>query len=222
MGTLRVTIGRRQEQAEREAVLTVRCGRLQIQAPRRKGVSSPPQTLWVVLATETAPPAGVTPVEWVLLTTMPVETEAMAEAVVGYYARRWLIERLHYTLKSGFQVERLQMDAVQPLQHALAVYYVAAWRLMYLTHLARTEPEQAASTVLAPVELQVLTQATGKPVATLRQAVRVIAQLGGYEEYRGGPEPGVKVLWRGYRRLQDLVDGWDLALAALQATRAEI
>ncbi|MGH2615082.1 MAG: IS4 family transposase, partial [Thermomicrobiales bacterium] len=45
----------------------------------------------------------------------------------------------------------------------------------------------------------------------LGQAVRWIARLGGFLARRGDGEPGVKVLWRGLRRLEDLTLGWHLA-----------
>jgi hypothetical protein len=219
---LLVRIGRQAGQPEREAHLTVRCTPLLVQPPKRIGMPPAGPQMWVILVTETAPPAGVAPVEWVLLTTLPVPDGETACEMVRHYARRWTIERLHYTLKTGLRVERLQHDTVTALMHALALYYVVAWRLMYLTHLARTDPERPAAGLLAPDELAVLTQVTAQPVTTVRQAVRAIAQLGGFEDYRRAPEPGVKVVWQGLRRLAAMTEGWRLAHAAICPTYHEI
>jgi hypothetical protein len=218
VGTLTVCIARRPGQPARDATLTVRLREMEIQPPQRKGVARVPQRVWVVQAREEDPPAGVEAVEWVLISTMPVLTSMQAVQMVRYYSRRWSIERFHFTLKSGCQVEKLQIDDVTSLQHALAVYYVVAWRLQHLTYLARIEPETPAQEVLAAEELAVLSQAESRAIGTVQEAVRAIAKLGGYTPYRNAPEPGVKVLWVGLRRLEAMVEGWRLARPAMIAS----
>ena len=47
---------------------------------------------------------------------------------------------------------------------------------------------------------------------TIREAVRWIAQLGGFLARKGDGEPGPITLWRGWRRLFDLTEGWNLAI----------
>jgi hypothetical protein len=217
-GTLAVRIGRRPGQPEREATVTVRWREMAIQAPQRKGVARQEQRVWVVQAREEQPPQGVEAVEWVLIVTRPVLTSAQACQMVRYYSRRWGIERFHFTLKSGCQVEKLQIDDVTSLEHALAVYYVVAWRLQHLTHLARLEPERPASEVLEAEELAVLSQAERRSIDTIQEAVRAIAKLGGWTPSRQAPEPGVKVLWLGVRRLEAMVEGWRLARRAMIAS----
>jgi hypothetical protein len=170
--------------------------------------------LWVVRATEIAPPAGCKPSEWILLTTLPSDTLATARRCVQYYALRWRVERFHYTLKQGCTVERLQFADAHPLKNALALYSIVAWRLLWLTYTARDQPQTPATEVLPALELQVLEQATQTPAATAREAIRAIAQLGGFPTNPSAKEPGVKVLWRGLRRLEAMVEGW---LPALQA-----
>jgi hypothetical protein len=208
-------LGRKTRQPAREARLEVRATALMVRPPARRGVPQVPQRLWVVQARESEPPEGEEAVEWVLLTTMELPDAKTACQAVGYYALRWGIERLHFTVKSGCQAERLQFDDATSIQHALALYFVVAWRLLYLTHLARTEPERPAHDLLATEELAVLTQAEGKPVTTAQAAVRAVAKLGGHETYRNAPEPGVKRLWLGLRRLEAMVEGWRLARAML-------
>lgn len=215
VATITVHIARRPGQREREATLTVRLQEMAIQAPKRKGVAREEQRVWVVQAREEAPPEGVEAVEWVLISTLPVLTSAQACQMVRYYNRRWSIERFHFTLKSGCQVEKLQIDDVTSLEHALVVYYVVAWRLQHLTYLARLEPETPAEEALAAEEVAVLSQAEGRPIRTIQEAVRAIAKLGGYTPYRRAPEPGVKVLWLGWRRLEAMLEGWRLARRAM-------
>ena len=126
-----------------------------------------------------------------------------------------MIERWHFTLKSGCQVERLQFDDARSLQHGLALYGVVAWRLLWLTHLARTDPEQPTTLVLNAIEQHVLERAVRRPVATVREAVRAIAQLGGFAGSPSLGEPGVKSLWMGWRHLEALIEGYYLAFQPL-------
>jgi hypothetical protein len=220
-GTVEVRIPRQSARPQvaphlaRTAQLTVRVRPLIVQPPCRKGVRGGPQTLWVVQAVEAAPPPGVTPVSWVLLTSLPVLDLAAAQQILTYYKRRWQIERLHYTVKSGCGAEQLHWDRATTLQNAVALYFVVAWRLLYLTHVAREAPGTPAATLLNPVEQQVLAQRCGRPVTNAREVVRAVAQLGGWEAYRKAPPPGVKVIWLGLRQLQALVEGWELAMALM-------
>ena len=39
--------------------------------------------------------------QWVLLSDLKVDSLADAILIAQYYARRWMVERLHYTIKSG-------------------------------------------------------------------------------------------------------------------------
>lgn len=221
LGTVTVRVPRQsarprvEKREEREAHLTVRVLALEIQPPRRKGVTRQPQLVWVVLAQEEQPPAQGQRVSWTLITTLPVPNFATACRVLTYYSRRWQSERLHYTLKSGCGAEKLQLDSAPKLQHAVALYFVVAWRLLYLTHLAREVPDTPASTVLTEVERKLLERKLQQPVHTVAVAVRGLARLAGKEEYRGAGPPGVKTLWLGLRQLQAMVEGWELALSLM-------
>jgi hypothetical protein len=204
--------GGRPARPAREARLEVRLTEVRVQRPRQGCQAAPAEIpAWVVCATEVEPPAGEKPVHWVLLGTMPVETLDEACRMLGYYARRWVIERLHYTLKSGLGAERLQIDDAVSLSHALALYYVVAWRLLHLTYTAREDPDGPAAEILDEDAVAVLIAATGRRVETARDAVTEIARLGGYQPYRSAPPPGVKVLWQGQIRLESMVIGWRLA-----------
>jgi hypothetical protein len=220
VGRMAVRVPRQPGQPERVAQLELRGTEAQVQPPlhRKAGEAKTPQAVRIVCATEVAPPAGETPIQWILVTTLPGATEAEACRVVGYYACRWVIERWHYTLKSGCRVERLQIDDAASLKNALAVYGVVAWRLLWLTQLARVEPEQPAEAVVGAEERAVLEQASGRRVETVREAVRAIARLGGFAGSPSEGEPGVKSLWLGVRRLDAMVEGWRLALRSLPAT----
>jgi len=150
-----------------------------------------------------------------LLTTLPVEDLAAAETVVRYYTYRWRIERYHYVLKRGCHIEDLPLETFDRWDRALAGDRIVAWRLLWLTYLAREQPEAPCPTVLRPAEWAAWDAAHPRrrdpPPAPgdLRTAVRGIAQRGGFLGRRGDGEPGVKTLWRGDRRLEDLTVLWE-------------
>lgn len=207
-------------QKARTARVAVRVAQVALPAvpPTRRREGQGAVALWVVEVREVDPPAGVEPLHWLLLTTLAVRSFADAVERLEQYALRWTVERLHYTLKSGLRAERLQIDDAHTLAHCLATYYLVAWRLLHVTHLAREAPEAPATTVFTPVELRVLEATSGRKVETLALAVREVAKLGGYEHYRNKPlPPGVKVMWWGLQRLDAMVHGWEAALQSLHA-----
>ena len=197
----------------RRALMTVQLQAVTVLAPTSKGHPvTTPQSVMVVRAEEQTPPEGEEALCWTLLTTLPIATFEEAQKLIFFYTCRWLIERLHYTLKSGLQIERLQMAEKKTLSHAAVIYYIVAWRLLYLTYMARQEPDASATQAFEPLELEVLESKAGKSVETIAKAVHAIARLGGYRASKNQPEPGVKVLWIGLRRLDAMVEGWTLAL----------
>ena len=220
VATLQVTIPRQAGKPSREAVLTVRETAVRIAPP---GCQRPAGVAYrVIRAAEETPEEGVKePVEWVLLTTLDKDLEPSAGRVIEYYTKRWVIEEWHFTLKSGQQVERLQVEGLEPLKKAVALLGVAAWQVQYLTKLARQDPERPAEEVLSPDELAVLRAVAPKPVETVWSAVCEIARLVGYQPYRNAPPPGVKRMWQGLLRLHAMLDGWHLARGLSPGGRCE-
>lgn len=132
---------------------------------------------------------------WCLLTSLPIEHADDVRRIVRFYALRWRIERLHFTLKSGaLNVEKLQFDDVHTLVNALAFYSVVAWQLLGLTYALRQDPEQPAETMFEPEDLTLLHQLSAKPVDSLRQATLALTKLVGFAPSKKQPWPGVKVL----------------------------
>jgi hypothetical protein len=185
--------------------------------PRPASAARP--TLQLVVVEECEPPAGVKPLRWLLWTTLPVPTWDEALAVVQIYEKRWLIERYHFVLKSGCGIEELQLEAAERLERALAVCCIVAWRLLWLTYTARKTPAVPCTEILARHEWEALVcTVQGRVVVpveppSVREAVRMIAQLGGFLARTGDGEPGVKTIWRGLIRLDDIAATWLLARA---------
>ena len=220
-GSRTVTIPGNGSRAARTATVQIGWTTLQI-APTQdypRPASAPRPTLQLVVVEECEPPAGVKPLRWLLWTTLPVTNWEEAVAVVEAYRTRWLIERYHFVLKSGCGIEQLQLETAERLERALAVCCIVAWRLLWLTYQARATPDVACTEVFASHEWQALVctvEGTPLPPAappSLREAVRMVAQLGGFLARKGDGEPGVKTIWRGLVRLNDIAATWLLARA---------
>lgn len=208
---------RHPERDPRMAEVELRYGTVTLQRPARATCERLTIPLQVVEVIEPTPPEGEEAVHWLLLTSWPLEQVADAQQIVTWYTYRWLIERLHYVLKSGCKLEERQLREAPRLERLLAVFSAVAWRLLWLTYQARVTPDAPCTTALTDPEwhaLYAFIQRSPQPpptVPTLHQAVRWIAQLGGFLGRKGDGEPGVKVLWRGWSRLQDITTTWLIA-----------
>lgn len=221
LGYHNVHIQSGKDRPARDARFEIRVTRVQMKPPQSKAGKNtrPAIPVQVVVAQEIQAPKDVEPVRWILTTTLPVETLDDALLVVNYYTLRWLVERFHFTLKSGCVVEKLQLKTAGALQNAMATYSIVAWRLMWMMYLSRQTPQTPAAQVLDQDEIEALYVNTfqknldKKTILTIQQAMLYIAKLGGFLARKRDGMPGIKVLWRGWIRLTDITNTWRLAKA---------
>lgn len=206
-----VAVPRRPGHPARVATLAVRFQQVTLTPPPTLGRRHlPPVPLWAVRATEEDPPPDVEPLDWLLLTTVPVTCVEDAQERVDWYVCRWTIEVWHKVLKSGCAMERCQLASAENLQRGLALYSVIAWRVLYATLLARAVPDLPCTVLREGTEWQALYYAIHKTPTlptqppSLGEAVQWLARLGGYRGRRRDGPPGPFVLWRGLQRLVDL------------------
>ena len=201
------------ERQARSARVALSYGPLRLLAPDKQEHELPSLDLWVVRVWELHAPEGVEPLEWVLLTSLPVETVEQAWERVGWYRRRWIVEDYHQALKTGCRVEERQLGSYEGLRRLLGLLAPSAVRLLQLRTLARQQPERPAAEVLPQEVVQVVALKTGGQAAgmTVEQCVGRIAQLGGYQGRRSDGPPGWKTLWHGWLKIQTLLEGVHLA-----------
>jgi len=171
-----------------------------------------------LIARQIAPPAGGKPIEWRLLRNRTAEAlEAVAELIDWYRARRE-IELVFLVLKEGCGVEALQLETMERIERALAVFLVVAWRIARLMRLGRTVPDLDAALLLESEEWQAVYILAKKPLPKqpprLNEVLRLIAQLGGFLRRNGDGEPGVKTIWLGLQRVMDFATGIKFARQA--------
>jgi hypothetical protein len=217
-GHLTIAVPRRAGKAARRATLTVRFSPVSLLPPkhRRHNPLLQPLSLWAVYAKEEEPPPGEAAIAWMLLTTIPVNSLAEAQEKLRWYTCRWQIEIFFKILKSGCRMEQRQLETAARLRRCLALFAVVAWRILYLTLESRRVPHLSGEALLAPEEWQALccfSQRTSKLPAqppTLREATKMIAQLGGFLGRTRDGFPGPATLWQGMQRLADIVIAWRL------------
>ncbi len=195
----------------RQAKLAVRFCPVQLRTPYRFEHREPLK-VHAVYATELDCPKGETPVSWMLLTTEVVADIPSAATILRWYSYRWHIEEYHKIFKSGCQVERYRL-AAEGMKTLLGFLSVIAIELLQLTYLHRTQPAASAIEILNPTQLQILKVKSPKlpKLLTVSWAVETVAYLGGYLEHRRKTPIGIQVLWRGWLKLHDLCEGWQLA-----------
>jgi Transposase DNA-binding/Transposase Tn5 dimerisation domain len=203
--------------APRVASVEVRFVAFTLNPPKRLSSTLPNLAMSAIYVRETEPPAGEPPLEWMLLTNLPIENFDQAYEKVQWYCLRWRIEMYHKVLKSGFRIEHCRLGEAQRLIRYVTVMSIIAWRVLMLTLIARMHPEAPCTTLLTDQEWKVLygtvknTTALPPTPPTLREAVIWIARLGGFLARKHDGQPGVILVWRGWKRLTDLTQGWRLA-----------
>ena len=198
----------------RDALLQMSFQDVLIQPPEH-GASWDKQELpvWLLRVWEPEPPAGAEPLEWLLVTTVPVATTEQAWQRVQWYGWRWLAEDFHHALKTGCQIEQRQMRSGEALFRLLAVLTPIALRLLCLREIAQNAPETNATEVMSTDVVQIVARLARRPSVQMsaRDLWRTIASFGGYFNRKGDGPPGWKTLWRGWLYVQMVLEGVHLA-----------
>lgn len=206
---------RRQPRVSRGAEVEVRAVRLTLRPPHRPDRKLPEVTVHVVLVSEIDPPDDEPPVEWLLLTSLPIDNQEQVRQVIQYYCVRWMIEILFRTLKSGCRAEKRRFEHLDRFLPCLAVYLIVAWRTLYVCRLGREFPDIDCEAVFEPSEWKSVYQVVhrkpppDKP-PRLQEMVRLVAQLGGYINRKRDDEPGPQTVWLGLQRLHDIALCWQI------------
>jgi hypothetical protein len=175
----------------RTATLEVRWAEVTIAPPAVHAKKTwPPLRLWAVWACEPNPPAGLAPVEWMLLTDLPVANWAQAQEKLQWYCRRWGNEEWHRVLKTGCGVERRESETAANLERAVAFELILAWRVLLLVKLGRALPDLPAATLFTSEELEVLGRNKKKRAGAAPHPDLAAsgAAGGGLGRLAGGPE----------------------------------
>jgi len=206
--------GRQQPRRSRQTEVEVRAACVTLRAPWRPGQKLPSVSVHVVLVREPNPPQGDEAVEWILLTSLPIEHLEQVRQVVEYYCVRWMLEVFFRTLKTGCRAEERRFEQIDRQLRCLAVYLIVTWRTLYVCRLGRRCPEISCDVIFEPSEWKAVYRIVRnktpprKPPA-LGEMVRMVAQLGGYVHRRRSDPPGPQTVWLGLQRMHDFARCWE-------------
>jgi hypothetical protein len=201
--------------ARKDAEFVVRAAAVLVCPPHAKAGhhGHDPLPLYVVQVAEIAPPEGETAIEWTLLTNELVQTFEDALRVTGWYERRWVVEEYHKAQKTGCRIEDMQFTTTDRLEPAIALLSVVALTLLNLREAGRRADANTrrADTVISSEYVEVLSLKRYGSVRhnlTVREFFLALARLGGHQNRKCDGHPGWLVLWRGWMKLQAMLDGY--------------
>lgn len=219
-----VEIPRSQGEKKRVAQVELRYGALTVKSPRRPGAAAGSKTMGITVVhlREIGAPKGAEPLEWRLLTDLPVNNNLDAWRIVAMYRRRWTIEEFHKGLKTGAGMEKSQLSTLERLSAWCGVLsVVTVWLLAQKIKSHDDEQPELRPEEADPEVLEILEAQGERPEEgwTARDLNVAIAKLGGFQGRKCDGEPGWLTLWRGWTRIQDMLAGYRLAKALIQPSK---
>lgn len=154
--------------------------------------------------------------EWILITSLKINTVEEAKLMAKFYSMRWTIETFFKTIKSGCNVEDCRLEEFSRLKRYVALFSIISWRILWMTFLLRVDPEIECTEFLSDSEWKALfcrihkTKVLPQKVPTVKQAVVWIARLGGYLNRKNDGHPGPSAIWTGWQRLADFTSMWEI------------
>ncbi len=217
LGSMTIEIPGNGKRKARRAEVEVRSVEISVKPPQRRGKAKETAgiesiTINVVSATEKNPPDGENAISWVLLTNLPVKCFSDAKEKVEWYAKRWGIETWHKVLKSGCKVEHCLLETADRLKRYLTLFSIIGVQLMNITYFARVAPDTPSTDIFSQEEIEALNirvkrqQITKGDPPTIKEAVQMIASLGGHLGRSSDGYPGMTVMWRGMFRFYESVE----------------
>lgn len=208
-----VPVPARDGQPARQAQCLVSAASVRLIAPhvKRGKHRNEPLRVWAIRVWEIDAAAGAEPLEWFLLTNVQTSTLEQALTRIRWYEQRWIVEDYHKAKKTGCGMETLQFQSVDRLEPMIALLSVVALTLVNLR--VANRQENAATTpareFVAESYVGVLSVWRFKERRTdlsVREFTLALARLGGHQNRRSDGPPGWITLWRGWNKLQQMVD----------------
>lgn len=154
--------------------------------------------------------------EWIILTTRPIETVEEVNQVVRDYEHRWLIEEYFKCWKTGCRVETRPLQTFDAVERMLAITAAIGLRILQIQVASNQPDAKERPTQLDHDTWRCLWVSTSlerppqvKP--SIHWAYRAIAQLGGWYDTKKTGRVGWATLWKGWARLEERLEGWRAA-----------
>ena len=148
--------------------------------------------------------------EWLLITNLPVDSEKDALRITGIYRRRWLIEDYHKAVKTGFRIEDNQLKQASRIFALFGIVGVVATKLLAIREYCRLSPETPLEGKIPKQWIILIERLKTVKLQTVGDFWRALACLGGFIGRKSDGQPGWQTIWKGYKRLQDMLLGANL------------
>ncbi len=208
--------GGKNERKKRTAVCEVRMTTMTLKKPKNKPRDFKELRVQIIHVQEIENTTSKEPVEWVLVTNIKCENFENILEKIKWYCLRWTIEELHRIVKSGCGVEDMRLEAKDRLMKLLLLLFIIAARILWMLKLTRKQEEVPCTEAFSDEEWKVLYLQKNKRkpppeyIPNIREVVRWTATLGGFYEYNKKRDPGAMTLWRGLKRLREIIESMEL------------
>lgn len=209
----------------KDVKMNIKWAEISLKRPRREATQGLADSLPVyvldVLEEDNPLKTQVSKIHWRLLTNVPVKSQEDALAIIDRYRKRWLIEELFKTLKSGFKLEESEIETSAGLRKIGIMTLHGAVKVMAL-RMQRDNVKASASLCFSNEEIDcmkvIVKKLEGKthklknphPQETLPWAFWIIARLSGWGGYASEPKPGIGSMWRGIQKFNSIFWTWSI------------
>ena len=204
----------------REVTQTIRFGNLEIKPKQPRTNNYSAVQINAIMLCEENPPPGVKAVNWVLLTTLPINTIEEVLQSIRMYCMRWKIE-VYFKILKNCDIEELKLIDPSRLKTCIALYMIVAWRLLLIQHIAKVHPNEPCTIAFTELEWKVVYlsilrrrkegfEKMPKEAPPLGEFIKLLGILGGFLGRKGDGDPGPKSICQGYMKMHALVEGWEL------------
>lgn len=200
---------------EEDAQVSIRFAKITMNAPANRTQKAHGKNLRniemsAVYVCEESPPEGEEPLNWMLLTSLPINSFEGAYCMAKWYSYRWEIEHFHKILKSGCNIEKAQLRDAESLKKLIAIKSVIAWRIHKLARMEEEKLTHACEPIFEEHEWKAAyckINKTSKTPATppkLGDMILWVAKLGGFLGRKSDGKPGIVSLWKGLSQLSEM------------------
>ena len=152
-----------------------------------------------------------TDIEWILFTRSSIAFYEEALEIVTIYRHRWLIEEYHKCLKTGCQIEKVQLKTADRILTLFGMLGVVATQLLQLKSISRINPDEPAEKYVDKVSLLILQDIYELKIPwTVKEYWKRVAMLVGFMGRKSDGSPGWQKIWKGWIRLRDMCKGVEI------------
>jgi hypothetical protein len=210
---IRLTVNKSSSQKKRIATLHVAYSSVTLSTPKNNQKIKPLMCN-IIRVIEINTPEKQEPIDWFLLTSLPIDSVDTALQTIKFYSYRWIIEEYHKCLKTGFRLEKTQLHTLKRIENLLGFISVSAVKLLQMRDISRHNPHADALEYVTEEDIKIVRSyyEVKEKNMTVDRFLRYIAQMGGFMNRKSDGKPGWQSIWEGWKFFMTLKEGVHLRL----------